>query len=241
MRQHHSRFAHFQTDLKTTLVVVDTQWLPTTEAASFAQLLDQLRTSDFPLPIEAADIAVIAVAGPVEHGSYCVPPYISWDIDLASETVSNTFQRAVLINDFVAQAYACRSPVGESVRIILPGEIVAGGTVGIIGAGTALGKAILLPVSSGEFQAWPSEGGHGYFPFLSQQEFAFQEFYQRKERTKPYNRQPGGLRSRLGLPPLVSHRRRVVSAGSERQAYPYIRNPGLGSEILWTGLPGLCP
>ena len=176
----HSRFAHFQTDLKTTLVVVDTQWLPTTEAASFAQLLDQLRTSDFPLPIEAADIAVIAVAGPVEHGSYCVPPYISWDIDLASETVSNKFQRAVLINDFVAQAYACRSPVGESVRIILPGEIVAGGTVGIIGAGTALGKAILLPVSSGEFQAWPSEGGHCYFPFLSQQEFAFQEFYREK-------------------------------------------------------------
>ena len=172
-----SRFAHFQTDLKTTLVLVDTRWLPTNESASFPQLLEQLRSSDFPL---SADIAVIAVAGPVEHGSYCAPPYISWDIDLASETVSNTFQRAVLINDFVAQAYACRSPVGESARNILPGEIIAGGTVGVLGAGTALGKAILLPVSAGEFLALPSEGGHGYFPFLSQQEFAFQKFYREK-------------------------------------------------------------
>ena len=175
-----SRFAYFQTDLETTLVLVDTQWLPTTEADSFAQLLELLRSSDFSLPANEADIAVIAVAGPVERDSYCAPPYISWDIDLSREEASNTIQRAVLINDFVAQAYACRFPVGESARNILPGEIISDGTVGVIGAGTALGKAILVPVSTGDFLARPSEGGHGYFPFLSQQEFAFQEFYREK-------------------------------------------------------------
>ncbi|MFH0729231.1 MAG: glucokinase [Pseudomonadota bacterium] len=175
-----SRFALFRTDLKTTFALMDTLWLPTTEADSFVQLLEQLRSSDFSFPVDEADIAVIAVAGPVERTTYCAPPYISWDIDLTVQAVSTTFQRAILINDFVAQAYACRSPVGESARNILPGEIIAGGTVGVLGAGTALGKAILVPVSAGEFLAVPSEGGHGYFPFLSPQEFAFQEFYREK-------------------------------------------------------------
>jgi glucokinase len=175
-----SRFAHFQTDLKSTLALVDKLWLPTDSADSFAQLLEQLRSSDFSLPAEAADIAVIAVAGPVEQAFYCAPPYIDWDIDLASDAAVNIFRQATLINDFVAQAYASRSPVGQSARIILPGEIITNGTIGVIGAGTALGKAILVPLSSGEFLALPSEGGHGYFPFVSKRELAFQQFYREK-------------------------------------------------------------
>ncbi len=175
-----SRFAHFQTDLQSTLALVDTRWLPTAEADSFAQLMAQLRSSDFSLPPDEADIAVIAVAGPVERDAYSDPPYIDWDIDLAGEAAASMFRQAILINDFVAQAYACRSPVGQSARPIRPGEIVAGGTVGVLGAGTALGKAILVPLSGGEFLALPSEGGHGYFPFTSRRELAFQQFYREK-------------------------------------------------------------
>jgi glucokinase len=175
-----SRFAHFETDLESTLALVDTRWLPTADAESFAQLLAQLRSSDFSLPSDEADIAVIATAGPVEHASYSAPPYIAWDIDLAGEAVADTFQQAILINDFVAQAYACRSPVGQSARAIRPGETIAGGTIGVLGAGTALGKAILVPLSGGEWLALPSEGGHGYFPFISQRESAFQQFYREK-------------------------------------------------------------
>ena len=175
-----SRFAHFETDLESTLALVDTLWLPTDGVDSFAQLLEQLRSSDISLQADEADIAVIAVAGPVEHASYCAPPYISWDIDLASQAVADTFKKAILINDFVAQAYACRSPVGRSARPVLPGEILAGSAVGVLGAGTALGKAILVPLSGGQFLALPSEGGHGYFPFVSEREFAFQHFYREK-------------------------------------------------------------
>jgi glucokinase len=175
-----SRFAHFETDLELTLALVDTLWLPTDSADSFVQLLEQLRSSDFSLSADEADIAVIAVAGPVERASYCAPPYIDWDIDLANQSVADSFQQAILINDFVAQAYASRSQVGQSARPILPGEIIANGTIGVIGAGTALGKAILVPLPSGEFLALPSEGGHSYFPFVSQRELAFQQFYREK-------------------------------------------------------------
>lgn len=175
-----SRFAHFKSDQNGTLTLVGTKWLPTTEADTFAQLLEQLRLSDFTLASEKADITVIAVAGPVEQGTFCAPPYISWDIDLTRKEDKKSLQQAYLINDFVAQAYACRSPAGESARPILPGEIIADGTIGVLGAGTALGKATLVPLPGNKFLAQPSEGGHAYFPFISPREFSFQKFYQEK-------------------------------------------------------------
>lgn len=175
-----SRFAHFETGPESGLELVGTKWLLTTEAESFARLLDQLQASDFPLPPDQADIAVIAAAGPVEHGSYCAPPYISWDIDLGRDQPGKLPGNSYLINDFVAQAYACRSPVGESAGVILPGKIVRDAAVGVLGAGTALGKAILVTIPGEGFLALPSEGGHASFPFISPEEFSFQKFYQEK-------------------------------------------------------------
>jgi glucokinase len=172
-----SRFAHFQTGPEESLELVSTIWLPTAGATSFGELLEQLPLSGFTLPLKEADMAALAVAGPVEHGTYCAPPYIPWDIDLARD--SGVWRQAALLNDFVAQAYACCSPVGKAARTVLAGEIVPGATIGVLGAGTALGKAILAPVAGG-FLALPSEGGHAYFPFLSPREFSFQEFYRQK-------------------------------------------------------------
>ena len=175
-----SRFAHFRIDRNDTLALEDIKWLPSAEAKSFSQLLEQLRASDFTLPPGKADIAVIAVAGPVEGGTYCAPPYISWDIDLRRDTGEELPRDTHLINDFVAQAYACRSPVGLAAKPVLSGKTVAEGVIGVLGAGTALGKATLIPVPGHGFLALPSEGGHAGFPFNSPQEFAFQEFYRDK-------------------------------------------------------------
>jgi glucokinase len=175
-----SRFAHFQIDRNGSLALMGTKWLATTEAGSFSQLLEQLRLSDAAFPVDEADIAVIAVAGPVKYRTYSAPPYISWDIDLASEENKKVFRQGYLINDFVAQAYACPSPVGKSARTILAGEIDPAGTIGVIGAGTALGKALLVPIPGHGFVALPSEGGHAYFPFISAREMDFREFYQKK-------------------------------------------------------------
>ncbi len=179
-----SRFAHFQIDRKGSLVLMETKWLATSEAESFPHLLELLRSSGAAFSADEADIAIIAVAGPVQHEVYSAPPYISWDIDLTSSENKKVFRQAYLINDFVAQAYACPSPVGESARVIFSGEAEAEGTIGVIGAGTALGKAILVPTSGHGFLALPSEGGHAYFPFISPRELAFQEFYQEKSGQK---------------------------------------------------------
>ncbi|TKB26191.1 glucokinase [Desulfopila sp. IMCC35006] len=179
-----SRFAHFQIDQNGSLELMDVKWLATNKADSFGQLLEQLRLSDAPFLVEEADIAVIAVAGPVEHGAYSAPPYISWDIDLTRAESKKVFRQAYLVNDFVAQAYASASDVGKSARVILAGKKVADGTIGVIGAGTALGMSVLVSIPGYGFLALPSEGGHTYFPFISQREIAFQEFYQEKSGQK---------------------------------------------------------
>lgn len=180
-----SRFAHFIAEGDGPLRLVETRWLDTREAASFGELMDNLRGSGFSLTPEDADMAVVAVAGPVERGTYSAPPLIGWDVDFSNAGRDFGLRRSVLINDFVAQAHACRSPVGEEAERILPGRPEREAAVAVIGAGTGLGKAALVPDGAGGFVAVPSEGGHANFPFDSAREFEYREFL-RKELADPY-------------------------------------------------------
>jgi glucokinase len=171
-----SRFAHFTLDEKGNLALVNTRWLKTRHSNSLSHLLELLNQSEFSLPIDQSDIAVLAVAGPIINGVYSNPPNIPWDIDLAGGLKSLSLIRCFLINDFVAQAYACRSPIIESARQIIAGQIDASAPLAVIGAGTGLGMAALTPDGSGGYVAIPSEGGHCVFPFESPAEFEFMQF-----------------------------------------------------------------
>jgi glucokinase len=171
-----SRFAYFEGGGDGRLKLAGTQWLKTADFSSFVALVDHLRNSGFPLRPEEADIAVFAVAGPVEGGTRSSPPFISWDVDLLRVKEHVRLRKGILINDFVAQAYACRSPVGEAAEEVLQGTIVPDAAAAVIGAGTALGKAALVPLKGNRFQAVPSEGGHTNFPFVSKDEIKFGEF-----------------------------------------------------------------
>jgi glucokinase len=172
----HSRFAHFTFDANRPLTLVASRWLKTRQAGSFLQLLDGLGAPDFSLPPEASDIAVIAVAGPVVGNVCSSPPNIDWNIDLAQAAVARRFRRCLLINDFVAQAYACVSPVASSARSILDGEKTPEAALAVLGAGTGLGHAALVPIGGGRYHALPSEGAHASFPFESADEWAYAEF-----------------------------------------------------------------
>ncbi len=171
-----SRFAHFEAGPDERLSCIQTQWLKTADAVSFAHLLALLRKSGFRLEPEQADIAVIAIAGPVERGLHSAPPFIPWEIDIANALHDFGLQRCFLINDFVAQAFACRSSLGARAEAILPGRIAPEAAAAVVGAGTALGKAALVPDGTGGFLALPSEGGHADFPFASAEEFEFRQF-----------------------------------------------------------------
>lgn len=171
-----SRFGFFETDGAGELFLRATRWLRTQDADSFGHLLERLRATDFPLAPEAADIAVVAVAGPVLGGVRSSPPFISWTFDFSQAGEEFGFRRSLLINDFAAQAFATRTRAATAARPILKGLPVEGAAVGVIGAGTGLGQATLLPDGNGGYLAVASEGGHAEFPLVGQEEFALGEF-----------------------------------------------------------------
>ncbi|QJB57612.1 glucokinase [Pseudodesulfovibrio sp. zrk46] len=170
-----SRFALFD-DANGELVMEDSIWLKTHGAESFAQLLTQLWESDFQAKPGGFDSAALAVAGAVRDGVEC--PYLPnapWGVDLRK--VDFRVRKACLINDFAAQAYACRTRAVKDAMILQGGE-EEDGVIGVIGAGTGLGYSALIK-GENEWVALPSEGGHMAFPFTGKKEAEYSEFNRR--------------------------------------------------------------
>lgn len=186
-----SRFARFSAAGKNNLKLENSEWFSTRDVKSLSELLTQVEKSSLGLTPSAADVVSIAIAGPVERGVYCKPPYITWPIDFSRAEADYGIKRFSLINDFVAQAYACASPIRESATLIKPGESDQSATIAVIGAGSNLGKSILIPLvkkgleSREQYLAVPSEGGHISFPVENERELQFAEFV-RKELGDPY-------------------------------------------------------
>jgi len=154
--------------------------LPTAESSSFDDLLTRLRDSDPAFAPDRADVMLAAIAGAVEDDRRCRPVNIAWDVDMERVAQRFKLRRVGLINDFVAQAYACRTAVTSQAQPVLSGRADPNGVLAVMGAGTGLGKCALVPILDGEGPVRalpvPSEGGHTYFPFLTDEEFAFQRF-----------------------------------------------------------------
>lgn len=178
-----SRFAEFACRGRAdNLELVDEVWIPTNQANSFSELLSLLEASKLSLKISDAEFVVLAVAGPVAEASRVSPPNIPWSVDLKdvpSESV-------LLINDFLAQAMACVSPLG-----IKEAKLVHSTTSdsrelllrAVLGAGTGLGKALLVPDKKGFWTALPSEGGHAGFAVEEDDEFEVYKFIKAKLNT----------------------------------------------------------
>jgi len=195
-----SRFAAFRTGENRQLDFVRSLWLNTGEFESMKAMLDQLEKENFDLPASEADVAVMAVAGPIVNRTYSDPPNIDWDIDLTELVGEVGLKKCALINDFVAQAFACRSPVMDAARRIIVGTVDPSAPLAVIGAGTGLGQAALIPLEKGGYTALASEGGHTSFPFESAAEVKYMH-YLLQETGEPYIRTEtvvsGGGLSRL--------------------------------------------
>jgi glucokinase len=170
-----SRFARFALGGGDELLLEESASLRTSDAGSFPELFEMLARSGFGLSPSEADASCFAVAGPV-RGMVSTPPNIPWDVDL-----SGYEGNAVLINDFVAQAYACISRVGQEAALVLGGEPDPQGTISVLGPGTGLGKAALVPDGAGGRAPMPSEGGHAAFPFMKGREQEYQAFLIERE------------------------------------------------------------
>lgn len=172
-----SRFALFNS-CNGELVMEDSIWLDTHGAASFSELLEQLWASEFSAVPGDFESAALAVAGAVYHGVECrFLPNAPWVVDLRD--VNFGTQKACLLNDFAAQAFACRTRAVDDAVVIQDGKADDEGVIGVIGAGTGLGYSALLHDEKG-WTALPSEGGHMAFPFTGKEEFEYSEFNRRE-------------------------------------------------------------
>lgn len=168
------------------LRLLDVVRLRTRESPSFPALLARLFSSPQPFAPAQCHLLALAVAGPVQ-GHICTPPNIAWRVDLR-DIAALGFTRGALINDFTAQAFACRSAAVLDALVLQPGrdpELIRTGTVAVLGAGTGLGHCALAPDGLGGYVPVPSEAGHAAFPFVGQEEYAYAEHVRRSARL-PY-------------------------------------------------------
>lgn len=170
-----SRFAHFAVGSDARPELVSTVWLATPEAGSFVELLAGLERTDFDLRPEKADAAVFAVPGAVVGRRPVRFANIDWALDLEALVEAYGLSRSACINDFLAQAHGCRL-LGNTAEPILPGTMDPSQVQAVIGAGTGLGHAALIPMGPGRVMGLPSEAGQAAFPFSGPEETAFGEF-----------------------------------------------------------------
>jgi glucokinase len=101
--------------------------------------------------------AAFGVAGPVEHG-VCKTTNLPWIID--AQRLSELLGAPVgLVNDFHAIALGIGELTAQELVVLQQGAVDADAPVAIVGAGTGLGEAIVLPAAGG-WRVIASEGGH---------------------------------------------------------------------------------
>lgn len=169
-----SRFGHFTADAAGRLVLVHAVRLPTAEAGSFMELLKRLPRAGFDLPLQLAAAAVFAVPGAVV-GRRVSFANIDWELDLDQPAEAFGLRRSACVNDFLAQAHGCLL-LGETAAPVLPGDMDPTLVRAVIGAGTGLGHAALIPLGQGEILALPSEAGQTAFSFNGPEETAYGEY-----------------------------------------------------------------
>lgn len=124
--------------------------------------------------------ACLAVAGPVSaNRDFCNLTYVKWNVD-TKEIMRKTSLRAFLINDFEAVGYGINLLSKKDVLTIgQKRRALPRATKAIIGAGTGLGKSILV-YDGKEYVPIPSEGGFSDFPCQNELELKIVNFIKKK-------------------------------------------------------------
>ena len=106
--------------------------------------------------------ACFAIAGAVLQGKGKITNLEWSELDEVKLQETLNIERVCLINDFVAIAYNIILDKNKSIYTLQTGEFYSKSPIGIIGAGTGLGKAFIIPMGN-SYQAFPSEGGHSNY------------------------------------------------------------------------------
>ncbi|MCC6608622.1 MAG: glucokinase [Burkholderiales bacterium] len=105
--------------------------------------------------------ACFDVAGPVIGGRAQLTN-LPWVVEEQALLGRFDLERATLLNDLEATAYAVPRLLPEELRTMQPGQAEPNGALAVIAPGTGLGEAFLVRCG-GEYLACASEGGHADF------------------------------------------------------------------------------
>lgn len=169
-----SRFGHFLAASDGTITLATVARLQTAAADSFVDLLGRLPQAGFDLRPDIADAAVFAVPGAVV-GRRVTFANIDWALDLDALADAFGLTASACVNDFLAQAHGCLL-LDDTAETVLPGGMNPLLVRAVIGAGTGLGHAALVPVGDDRVLALASEAGQAAFPFADGQELEFCRF-----------------------------------------------------------------
>ena len=131
-----------------------------------------LRCADYPGVADAARaylaqtkprhkprLAAIDIAGPVIGGVGELTNH-PWRIDANDVRRDLALERVELVNDFAALAHAVPRLAAGDRATIRAGAKGAAGPIGVVGPGTGLGVAAVIPDGAGGWVPLASEGGH---------------------------------------------------------------------------------
>ena len=130
---------------------------PSADFASLEKMLSDFLAEEKHPPSASA----FGVAGPVRGGRARVTK-LPWVIDERHLARRLGIRRVRLVNDFVAAALGLSYVPARRLAVLARGRPEPGGPIGLIGAGTGLGQAVLLSID-GRYEPFPSEGGHADF------------------------------------------------------------------------------
>ena len=109
------------------------------------------------------DAVAVCAAGPVLGEGAAARIHMTncpWDVSVEALASATGVARPLLVNDFAALALAVPQLKHADLHAIGGGKADTRAPIGILGAGTGLGVAAVVPDGRGNFVPVPGEGGH---------------------------------------------------------------------------------
>ena len=114
--------------------------------------------------------AVIAIANPINGDTVKMTNH-HWEFSIEASRCALQFDTLLVVNDFTALAMAVPSLDAAELEQVGGGVACANQVIGVVGAGTGLGVAGLVP-KNGDWLPLESEGGHVSFSPADERELA---------------------------------------------------------------------
>ncbi|MEM8719239.1 MAG: glucokinase [Cyanobacteria bacterium P01_G01_bin.39] len=123
-------------------------------------------------------LACFAIAGPVVNNT-CTLTNLKWVLDTQRLELELDIPKISLLNDFAANSFGILGLKDSEVHTLQKGEARQDSPIAVIGAGTGLGEAFLVPQGK-KYQIFASEGGHTDFAPRNDLEYELLRYLRQK-------------------------------------------------------------